>query len=132
MFNRLRSSCGCGGLQLLDNETSLLSALAVLELNLQVLLPVVVENINDALSILLARGLQVANDRLDKVAETACRTLHTCIGIGEILLQGGIVTTTRKTRGDDIDAACGQLAGQVQDKTRRRLERIIPVQESSE
>lgn len=51
---------------------------------------------------------------------------------GEILLQGGIVTTTRKTRGDDIDAACGQLAGQVQDKTRRRLERIIPVQEFSE
>ena len=31
----------------------------------------------------------------------------------------GIVTTTRKTRGDDIDAACGQLAGQVQDRTRR-------------
>ena len=50
---------------------------------------------------------------------------------GEILLQGGIVTTTRKTRGDDIDAACGQLAGQVQDKTRRRLERLIPVQEFS-
>ncbi|MFV0370287.1 MAG: 23S rRNA (adenine(2503)-C(2))-methyltransferase RlmN [Azonexus sp.] len=50
---------------------------------------------------------------------------------GEILLQGGIVTTTRKTRGDDIDAACGQLAGQVQDKTRRRLEKTIPVMESS-
>jgi len=31
----------------------------------------------------------------------------------------GIVTTTRRTRGDDIDAACGQLAGQVQDRTRR-------------
>jgi len=30
----------------------------------------------------------------------------------------GIVTTTRKTRGDDIDAACGQLAGQVEDRTR--------------
>ena len=30
-----------------------------------------------------------------------------------------IVTTTRKTRGDDIDAACGQLAGQVKDRTRR-------------
>ena len=28
-------------------------------------------------------------------------------------MQAGIVTTTRKTRGDDIDAACGQLAGQV-------------------
>ena len=31
----------------------------------------------------------------------------------------GIVTTTRKTRGEDIDAACGQLAGQVRDRTRR-------------
>lgn len=36
-----------------------------------------------------------------------------------ILIGAGYVTTTRKTRGDDIDAACGQLAGQVQDKTRR-------------
>ena len=39
----------------------------------------------------------------------------------EILAEAGIVATTRKTRGDDIDAACGQLAGQVQDKTRRTL-----------
>jgi 23S rRNA (adenine2503-C2)-methyltransferase len=38
-----------------------------------------------------------------------------------ILIDGGIVTTTRKTRGDDIDAACGQLAGKVQDKSRRIL-----------
>ncbi|MRR50145.1 MAG: 23S rRNA (adenine(2503)-C(2))-methyltransferase RlmN [Rhodocyclaceae bacterium] len=37
----------------------------------------------------------------------------------EILMGAGIVTTTRKTRGDDIDAACGQLAGQVKDKSRR-------------
>ena len=36
-----------------------------------------------------------------------------------ILIEGGIVTTTRKTRGDDIDAACGQLAGKVQDKSKR-------------
>ena len=35
--------------------------------------------------------------------------------------RGGRVATTRKTRGDDIDAACGQLAGQVQDRTRHRL-----------
>jgi 23S rRNA (adenine2503-C2)-methyltransferase len=35
------------------------------------------------------------------------------------LNSAGIVTTTRKTRGDDIDAACGQLAGQVTDRTRR-------------
>ncbi|NOZ11448.1 MAG: 23S rRNA (adenine(2503)-C(2))-methyltransferase RlmN [Gammaproteobacteria bacterium] len=37
----------------------------------------------------------------------------------EILHRGGIVTMTRKTRGEDIDAACGQLAGKVQDRTRR-------------
>jgi 23S rRNA (adenine2503-C2)-methyltransferase len=36
----------------------------------------------------------------------------------EILTQAGIVTTIRKTRGDDIDAACGQLAGDVKDRTR--------------
>jgi 23S rRNA (adenine2503-C2)-methyltransferase len=39
----------------------------------------------------------------------------------ELLNEAGIVTTTRKTRGDDIDAACGQLAGKVQDRTRREL-----------
>ncbi len=51
---------------------------------------------------------------------------------GDILMQAGIVTTTRKTRGDDIDAACGQLAGQVQDKTRRTAGnvRVIPLVES--
>jgi len=42
----------------------------------------------------------------------------------EILIGAGIVTTTRKTRGDDIDAACGQLAGQVQDRSRRTLKAI--------
>ena len=43
----------------------------------------------------------------------------------EILLAAGVVATTRKTRGDDIDAACGQLAGQVQDKTRRTASRTV-------
>ncbi|TRZ91739.1 MAG: 23S rRNA (adenine(2503)-C(2))-methyltransferase RlmN [Rhodocyclaceae bacterium] len=38
-----------------------------------------------------------------------------------ILIDGGIVTTTRKTRGVDIDAACGQLAGKVLDRSRRTL-----------
>ena len=38
-----------------------------------------------------------------------------------ILIDAGIVTTTRKTRGEDVDAACGQLAGQVLDKTRRTV-----------
>jgi len=37
----------------------------------------------------------------------------------DVLMQADIVTTTRKVRGDDIAAACGQLAGQVQDKTKR-------------
>ncbi len=39
----------------------------------------------------------------------------------EILQRAGITVTTRKTRGDDIAAACGQLAGDVADRTRRRV-----------
>ncbi|HNX72190.1 23S rRNA (adenine(2503)-C(2))-methyltransferase RlmN [Rivihabitans pingtungensis] len=39
----------------------------------------------------------------------------------EILQEAGYVVTVRKTRGDDIDAACGQLAGKVEDKTRRAV-----------
>lgn len=38
----------------------------------------------------------------------------------EILQEAGFVVTVRKTRGDDIDAACGQLAGKVKDKTQRQ------------
>jgi len=38
----------------------------------------------------------------------------------EVLQRGGLTVTTRKTRGDDIAAACGQLAGDVADRTRRR------------
>jgi 23S rRNA (adenine2503-C2)-methyltransferase len=38
----------------------------------------------------------------------------------KILLDAGMVTTVRKTRGDDIDAACGQLAGDIQDRTGAR------------
>ncbi len=48
---------------------------------------------------------------------------------GDILLQADIVTTIRKTRGDDIDAACGQLAGAVRDRTRlaERGARVVPL-----
>ena len=35
----------------------------------------------------------------------------------QLLTGAGYITTIRKTRGDDIDAACGQLAGEVQDRT---------------
>jgi len=45
-----------------------------------------------------------------------------------ILVRAGYTTITRKTRGDDIDAACGQLVGQVQDRTSRsRRARAIPI-----
>jgi 23S rRNA (adenine2503-C2)-methyltransferase len=51
------------------------------------------------------------------------------------LQAAGIVTTIRKTRGDDIDAACGQLAGDVQDRTRvqERMarQRVIPLTQVS-
>jgi 23S rRNA (adenine2503-C2)-methyltransferase len=42
----------------------------------------------------------------------------------EILQGAGYVVTTRKTRGDDIDAACGQLAGKVLDKSGRVMKRM--------
>ena len=42
------------------------------------------------------------------------------LAFAQILTNAGIVTTVRKTRGDDIDAACGQLAGDVQDRTGAR------------
>lgn len=46
----------------------------------------------------------------------------------EILLRSGVRATIRKTRGEDIDAACGQLAGRVSDRTRIRLGRkLAPV-----
>ncbi len=50
----------------------------------------------------------------------------------QVLQDAGIVTTVRKTRGDDIDAACGQLAGEVQDRTQvqdrmARLRQVIPI-----
>jgi 23S rRNA (adenine2503-C2)-methyltransferase len=54
------------------------------------------------------------------------------LAFAKALAQAGIVTTVRKTRGDDIDAACGQLAGDVQDRTavqtRILKQRIISIQ----
>jgi 23S rRNA (adenine2503-C2)-methyltransferase len=44
-------------------------------------------------------------------------------GFRDVLAQAGYTTTIRKTRGEDIDAACGQLAGQVQDRARRARRR---------
>ena len=54
------------------------------------------------------------------------------VAFAQRLQDAGLVTTIRKTRGDDIDAACGQLAGEVQDRTRaherRRRIPLVPVQ----
>jgi 23S rRNA (adenine2503-C2)-methyltransferase len=53
------------------------------------------------------------------------------IAFAKVLTDAGIITTVRKTRGDDIDAACGQLAGDVQDRTavgkRIAKQRTIPL-----
>lgn len=51
----------------------------------------------------------------------AARVRH----FADVLMQAHIITTTRRTRGEDIDAACGQLAGRVRDRTRRQ-ERHFP------
>lgn len=46
----------------------------------------------------------------------------------DVLTKAGYVTITRRPRGDDIDAACGQLAGKVMDKTKRRLRPVAYVE----
>jgi 23S rRNA (adenine2503-C2)-methyltransferase len=45
----------------------------------------------------------------------------------QVLMEAGLVTMTRKTRGEDIDAACGQLAGRVRDRTKRAQRRQIAI-----
>ena len=47
-----------------------------------------------------------------------CSSAEQVANFAKLLSAAGIITTVRKTRGDDIDAACGQLAGEVQDRTR--------------
>jgi 23S rRNA (adenine2503-C2)-methyltransferase len=42
----------------------------------------------------------------------------------EVLMDQNYIVTVRKTRGQDINAACGQLAGEVKDKTTRSLIRV--------
>jgi 23S rRNA (adenine2503-C2)-methyltransferase len=42
----------------------------------------------------------------------------------DLLIKAGLICTIRRTRGDDIDAACGQLAGKVKDKTKRTLQAV--------
>ena len=51
-------------------------------------------------------------------------TPETIEAFRDIVQEKGLLTLTRKTRGDHIDAACGQLAGRIQDRTRRRLRAV--------
>ena len=50
-----------------------------------------------------------------------CSSPETIARFSEIVQQAGIITTTRKTRGVDIDAACGQLVGKVNAKSKRHF-----------
>ena len=54
-------------------------------------------------------------------AEFATSPRSRILAFQKTLMEDGLVTTIRKTRGDDIDAACGQLAGRVQDRTKRQI-----------
>jgi 23S rRNA (adenine2503-C2)-methyltransferase len=56
-----------------------------------------------------------------------CSSKETINRFKILLNDAGIITTVRKTRGEDIDAACGQLVGQVDDKSRRHL-KLKPVE----
>jgi len=57
-----------------------------------------------------------------------CSSLQRIKRFQQILIDAGYITTLRKTRGDNIDAACGQLVGQVHDKSRRQQKlQQIPV-----
>ncbi len=60
------------------------------------------------------------NSGYERPAEAAIQAFK------QIMVTSNIITTVRRTRGDEIDAACGQLVGQVQDRT-RRSQKIIPV-----
>jgi len=66
------------------------------------------------------------NSGYDRSSNNAIRIFR------EMLQEQGYVVTVRKTRGDDIDAACGQLAGQVMDKTRRQVKWMQIAQENEE
>ncbi|WP_425521646.1 23S rRNA (adenine(2503)-C(2))-methyltransferase RlmN [Xanthomonas phaseoli] len=59
---------------------------------------------------------QFPGTRYERSGETEIRAFQ------KILLDAQVLTMVRRTRGDDIDAACGQLKGQVMDRTRRQAE----------
>ncbi|HFD11753.1 MAG TPA: 23S rRNA (adenine(2503)-C(2))-methyltransferase RlmN [Crenotrichaceae bacterium] len=84
------------------------------------------DSVNDARQ--LARLLQGVPSKVNLIPFNAfpgapyqCSSRNAMMRFQDQLHHHGIVTMTRKTRGDDIDAACGQLIGRVSDRTRRSI-----------
>ncbi|MEE9425944.1 MAG: 23S rRNA (adenine(2503)-C(2))-methyltransferase RlmN [Methylococcales bacterium] len=84
------------------------------------------DSVNDARQ--LAKILQGIPSKVNLIPFNAfpgapyqCSSRNAIMRFQDQLHQRGIITMTRKTRGDDIDAACGQLVGKVSDRTRRSL-----------
>ncbi len=74
----------------------------------------------------LARLLRTVPSKLNLIPFNAfpgapyrCSSQESIDRFRDIIMAAGIITVTRKTRGEDIDAACGQLVGKVLDRTRR-------------
>jgi 23S rRNA (adenine2503-C2)-methyltransferase len=61
-----------------------------------------------------------------------CSPAKTILAFRDLLNEHGVIATTRRTRGDDIDAACGQLAGKVTDRTHSRLGTKLAMQRAAE
>jgi 23S rRNA (adenine2503-C2)-methyltransferase len=64
--------------------------------------------------------------RFERPDETAIRAFQ------KLLNEAGMIAPVRRTRGDDIDAACGQLKGQVMDRTRRQADHRRKLQAQGE
>ena len=58
-------------------------------------------------------------------AEYRCSDTATINRFRDILINAGIITITRKTRGDDIDAACGQLVGKVIPRSKKHMQKVM-------
>ncbi|MFW5444244.1 MAG: 23S rRNA (adenine(2503)-C(2))-methyltransferase RlmN [Methylococcaceae bacterium] len=91
---------------------------------------VMLEGINDSIqdARALSRLLKNVPSKINLIpfnpfpnSEYHCSSTETIARFKDVLYKAGIVTTIRKTRGEDIDAACGQLVGKVKDKSRRHL-----------
>ncbi len=95
---------------------------------------VMIDKVNDTpeLALELARLLKDVPSKINLIpfnpypgSPYRCSSRNAMERFKSILQEKGFVTTRRKTRGDDIDAACGQLVGRVKDKTKRQLKKEL-------